>query len=460
MRLVQSTSLASRLWRYGALWTAITLLLTAIVLSLFTKQAVEVAFDKRLEAYIKNLAADLATLETADEQPIGTFGEPRFELPLSGWYWVIERLDTISPPFTSRSLVDVDFPPTPLAETLSTERFPVVVIEGPQKQTLRVMQRVMDLGGKGFYRIRMGVVVTEIDQTVRQFQNGLAVAFLGLAFGLAMSSYMQVRAGLRPLQMLRAHVADLRQGHIRRLTGNQPIEVQPLIDEINALLEDNEAIIERARTHTGNLAHALKTPLSGLINEVTGLDLATQQKLQPSLESLQHTIQHHLEKARLAARSETRAYKCDLKKITDSLLRIFIKTNPHLGFHLEAAPELPFFAGEEQDAMDIIGNILENAAKWASKDINIVLTCQNAASSQPIINVIIDDDGPGLDEQQRQKLGQRGLRLDETKPGSGLGLSIVRDLLVAYKATWSLQTSPKGGLRVSIHLPAVESKSS
>jgi signal transduction histidine kinase len=279
-----------------------------------------------------------------------------------------------------------------------------------------------------------------------------------LASGLAISSYMQVRAGLRPLQVLRQHVADLRQGHIRRLTGNQPSEVQPLIDEINALLEDNEAIIERARTHTGNLAHALKTPLSGLLNEVTALETSVEQKLRPSLDALHHTIQHHLEKARLAARSEARAYQCDLAVITNSLLRIFTKTTPHLQFKVVIEDELPWFAGEEQDALDIIGNIVENAAKWASHDIHISLTSTRQPLQKPILNIAVDDDGPGLDEEQRRKLGQRGLRLDETKPGSGLGLSIVRDVLATYKATWSLQKSPLGGLRVCIHLPAVSTK--
>jgi signal transduction histidine kinase len=230
-----------------------------------------------------------------------------------------------------------------------------------------------------------------------------------------------------------------------------PVEIKPLQQELNALIQSNREIVERARTHVGNLAHALKTPLSVISNEARTQSDALSAKVIEQAEIMRSQITHHLDRARVAARSSAIGEVTDVGSVLRALKRTLDRIYEERGLNLEldAAPGLKF-QGERQDFEEMVGNLLDNACKWARSNVRASAGRDGSAGQ---FTVTVDDDGPGLTEVERAHIGKRGQRLDETKPGSGLGLSIVADLAHLYKGKFALEPSPQGGLRAWLELP-------
>jgi signal transduction histidine kinase len=241
------------------------------------------------------------------------------------------------------------------------------------------------------------------------------------------------------------------------LEGSPPEEIQPLQEELNALIQSNQDIIERARTHVGNLAHALKTPLSVITNEARGRDGEFAGKVAEQAALMREYITHHLTRAQVAARVSIVGGVTDVgetvNSISNALSRIYSERN--LTFAVDCPPAAKF-RGEKQDLQEMMGNLLDNACKWADSRIAITVSIERPAKPAGAANlhVLIDDDGPGLSEAELKSAIIRGKRLDETKPGSGLGLSIVADLSAMYYGSFELLRSPAGGLRAKLVLPA------
>jgi signal transduction histidine kinase len=285
----------------------------------------------------------------------------------------------------------------------------------------------------------------------------LIVAFCMLGAGLLIATFFQVRYGLRPVRDIGAKLAAIRSGQASRLEGSLPEEIQPLQDELNALIQSNEQIIERARTHVGNLAHALKTPLSVITNEARGLEGEFPKKVAEQAELMREHITHHLGRAQIAARISIVGGVTDvndaLRSLTNALTRIYSERG--IAFTVNCPADAKF-RGEKQDLQEMVGNLLDNAAKWASSQINVRVEVRQ--SPKPSLGkqlmVTVDDDGPGLPPDKLQTVVKRGNRLDESKPGSGLGLSIVADLSDIYSGSFDLQSAPSGGLRAKLVLPA------
>jgi signal transduction histidine kinase len=280
----------------------------------------------------------------------------------------------------------------------------------------------------------------------------MLIAALGvLGLGLVAATFFQVRFGLKPLRAMRQNLARIRSGEAERLEGEQPEEIRPLQQELNALIQSNREIVERARTHVGNLAHALKTPLSVIANEARTHEGPLAAKVIEQAAIMRTQITHHLDRARVAARSSVIGDVTEVEPVLQALKRTLDRIYEERGLDLEiaATPGLKF-QGEKQDFEEMVGNLLDNACKWARSRV----TARAAANGAARFTVTIDDDGPGLTEAERARAVKRGQRLDETKPGSGLGLSIVADLAHLYKGEFALEPSPEGGLRARLDLPA------
>jgi signal transduction histidine kinase len=277
-----------------------------------------------------------------------------------------------------------------------------------------------------------------------------ALAVAGL--GLVAATFFQVRFGLSPLRAIRERLAAIRSGEVEKLEGELPLEIKPLQQELNALIHSNREIVERARTHVGNLAHALKTPLSVISNEARTQSDTLSAKVIEQAEIMRSQITHHLDRARVAARSSAIGEVTDVGSVLRALKRTLDRIYEERGLNLEldAAPGLRF-QGERQDFEEMVGNLLDNACKWARSNVRARAEREGSAGR---FTVTVDDDGPGLTEVERARIGKRGQRLDETKPGSGLGLSIVADLAHLYKGRFALEPSPQGGLRARLELPA------
>jgi signal transduction histidine kinase len=251
---------------------------------------------------------------------------------------------------------------------------------------------------------------------------------------------------------MRQNLAQIRSGEAEQLEGEQPEEIRPLQHELNALIDSNREIVERARTHVGNLAHALKTPLSVIANEARTHEGPLASKVVEQAEIMRTQITHHLDRARVAARSGAIGDVTDVDRVLQALKRTVDRIYEERGIDVEIAsiPGLKF-QGEKQDLEEMVGNLLDNACKWARSRVK---ARAERADGEAKLTVIVDDDGPGLTKAERTRVVKRGQRLDESKPGSGLGLSIVADLAHLYKGRFALEPSPEGGLRARLELPA------
>jgi signal transduction histidine kinase len=457
---MRANSLALRLFLSATAWAVVILLITGIVLSSLYRQAVERAFDRRLGVYLRTLVADVASPEEAGEKFPQSLGEPLFELPLSGWYWQVTRLDPgKSEVRSSRSLWDGGLPHlqdygVAAGPDGSREGY----VAGAEDQRLRLVERTIDLGDDGHYLVAVAGDAAEISGETRSFDQALIITFSILAAVLLLTTAFQVRFGLAPLKRITDGLAAIRSGTAERLVGKFPEEIAPLARETNALIEANKEIVERARTHVGNLAHALKTPLSVMVNEATAHgDEPFARKVLEQADIMRDQVARHLERARLAARLTAVGSVSEVVPVVTALARTMEKIHHDKNLAIEVhADEQAQFQGERPDLEEMIGNLVDNACKWASSRvaIEVVRERPDPLSERRVVRIIVDDDGRGLSPSEREQVAKRGRRLDETKPGSGLGLSIVIELAGLYGGSLTLGTAPVGGVRAELVLPA------
>ena len=452
--VTSSPSLARRLFVVSISWTALVLLTTFFGLASFNRNAVEKAFDRRLQVFSKLLIADIVALVDDPSVVIGAnLGEPMFGLPQSGWYWQVTRTDGEKPELRqSRSLWDgapLAFPQRNVQEGY---------LDGPNGQVLRGVERNVNLGEDGNFILLVAGNAQDIEAASRQFNLVLATALLLLGLGMLIATVLQVRIGLSPLVRMRRSLAEVRDGSSSHLAGPFPREIQPLALEINALIDRNSEIVERARTHVGNLAHALKTPISVLMNEAGTHKGTLAAKVGEQSRIMQQQVEHHLQRARLAARIQNISANTDVRFVMERLVRTMERIHQDRGLTvtLSMASEIQF-RGEQQDLEEMTGNLIDNACKWAEGrvQVDVRLLVQDQPSARHFFVVEIEDDGEGLTQKQREDIGRRGLRLDETKPGTGLGLSIVKDLAELYGGQVVFDQSSLGGLKASLILPRV-----
>jgi signal transduction histidine kinase len=455
---MRANSLALRLFLSASAWAVVILLITGIVLSSLYRQAVERAFDRRLGVYLRTLVADVASPEEGSDKFPQSLGEPLFELPLSGWYWQVTRLDPNKNDVrSSRSLWDGGLPRLPDPGGANSTGSREGYVQGPEDQRLRLVERTIDLGDEGHYLVSVAGDAVEITEEVHSFDRALAVTFGVLAAVLLLTTMFQVRFGLAPLKRISEGLAAIRSGRAERLEGNFPDEIAPLARETNALLDANREIVERARTHVGNLAHALKTPLSVMVNEaVSRGEDPFAVKVREQTEIMRDQVARHLERARLAARLTVVGTVTDVAPVVNSLARTMEKINRDRGIKVEVqVDEAARFHGEQQDLAEMVGNLVDNACKWAQSNVSIEVVRERQGSPpRDMVRIIVDDDGRGLSPSEREQVARRGRRLDETKPGSGLGLSIVVELAGLYGGGLTLGSAPLGGLRAELVLPA------
>jgi signal transduction histidine kinase len=458
---MRANSLALRLFLSATAWAVIILLITGFVLSSLYRQAVERAFDRRLGVYLRTLVADVASPEDAGEKFPQSLGEPLFELPLSGWYWQVTRLDPGKTEVrSSRSLWDGGLPHLQdggiaAGQDGSREGY----VTGAEDQRLRMVERNIDVGDDGHYLVAVAGDAAEISEETRSFDHALIITFSILAAVLLLTTTFQVRFGLAPLKRITDSLTAIRSGSAERLAGKFPEEIAPLARETNALIEANKEIVERARTHVGNLAHALKTPLSVMVNEATARgNEPFAQKVLEQAAIMRDQIARHLERARLAARLTVVGSVTEVAPVVAALARTMEKIYREKGVAIDVhTDEQAQFHGERPDLEEMIGNLVDNACKWAASRvaIEIVRERPDPASARHVVRIVVDDDGRGLSPSEREQVSKRGQRLDETKPGSGLGLSIVVELAALYGGSLALGTAPLGGLRAELVLPAV-----
>ena len=457
LRLFFATgSIARRLFVSAAAWIVVVLACAGVLLSTYYRTAAERAFDERLGVYLRALVADVATSGEDQGADPGGLSDPQFELVLSGWYWQITRLDSEKPDIrASRSLFASRLPkladqgaPAGLGGARSGAAL------GPDGRMLRIVERAISVGDSGLYLVQVAAATADLDMQITRFEVGLAVAFGLLAAGLLASTVFQVAFGLGPLRRMETAIAGVRRGETDRIAGVYPTEIAALADELNLMIAANRDVVERARTQVGNLAHALKTPLSVIQNEMADESGAAADKVREQTALMRDQVGYYLERARAAARAGAIGATTDVAPALEALARTFRKIYRDRDIALRCPTEARFL-GEAQDFDEMVGNLLDNACKWAADDVLVACAVEPAAAGRSVLALVIDDDGPGLPAELRAEAVRRGGRLDESKPGSGLGLAIVTDLAAAYGGALELGAAPTGGLRAILRLPAV-----
>lgn len=446
-------SLRLRLLAGTLAWILATLAVAGWGLAELFHRHLERQFHAELSTHLDQLTAALVT----DDVPhlAVALSDPRFARPYSGIYWQIDRLPDGASAETgslrSRSLWDTtlavpdDAPPD--------GEIHIHRIVGPQGHPAHAVERVIrpSEAPAVAWRLIVSADSALLQAPLAAFNAPLGGALLLLGSGLVAAAIVQVLIGLRPLAALRQALAQVREGRSAAIAGRFPAELQPLVDEFNAALAANAEVVSRARTQAGNLAHAVKTPLAVLANAAADEHTPFGELVREQVATARTQVDHHLARARAAAAVRTRGLRTPLRPAVDGLLRVMAKVHGDRRLHLELkeCPADAAFRGETQDLQEMLGNLLDNACKWAHSQV-----CTRITTDAGQLHILIDDDGPGLPEDIREAVFARGVRADERAPGSGLGLSIVRDLAQLYGGDVALEHSPQGGLRVILRLPA------
>jgi len=451
-----------------------------VFLSGIFQRTVERDLTNRLTVILDDLkAAAEITEEGRLDLDAGITGavDARFERGYSGWYWQIygdassadlfpEGLESI----TSKSLAteSLDKPPE-----LAPREIRAYNQTGPDNQPLKALATKTNVAGdtQRLFTIVVAADRSDLLDEVTAFNRTLII-FMTILFGMLMiSSGILIRMLTRPLDRVREDLSAVRSGRARRLEARMPSELRPLTQEINTLLDHNETVVERARTQVGNLAHALKTPLTVLANEAHGVTAARSEDQArerardlPGVVSRQagimrDQVERYLARARTAASAQVLGARCDAAPVLEDIARTLTRITRDRSVVADLdVPGGAAFRGERQDFEEIAGNLLDNAYKWARGNVQVRVERHPPHPDRPRAGarlvLVVGDDGPGLSEDKWPEALKRGQRLDETVPGSGLGLSIVADIAEAYGGTVTLAHSPLGGLEVRVDLPA------
>jgi signal transduction histidine kinase len=451
-------SLVGRLILLAAAWSLGVLLVAGLWLSAFFGHTAIQRFDTGLAEALDGLVAGAAVENGQILAP--TFTDPRTLRAYSGAYWEIATVaddGSLVPASRSRSLWDHVMAPS-AGHLAALAKAPGEVIyfdaTGPLHQHLRVAAmrgRLPEIAAPVVFITAEDR--TSVDRAVAAFATEIAFMLIMLGAGLVAAVILQVRVGLQPLFALRREVADIRTGKGERIAGRYPRELEPLASELNALMAHTQEVVERQRTHVGNLAHALRTPLSVMLTEARQQPGALADVVLRQAQSMGDHVDHHLRRARAAARSPSPGERTEIAPVLEELARTLERIFQEKVSEIEwTCPEALTFQGERQDLMEIAGNVLENACKWSRGFVRVAAEPLGARR----LRLVVEDDGPGLAPEKREEVLRRGARLDERTPGSGLGLSIVDELVRAYGGSTCLQASDLGGLKLMIELPRAE----
>jgi len=442
-------------------WILLGLLVGGYALSSVFRSSVEGDFDSRLRSYLDEMIAAAEPDAQGAVSLQNRFADPRFERVYSGWYWQITPLGPKGPVTRdaqiSRSLWDRTIR---ITDSNKSRDVTWGHGEGPDAQRLRfVAQRIefpappgAPKGAMRVYSFLVAADVTEVEAEIAKFNGTLFWSFAVLGLGLIGAIFIQVRIGLQPLDRVSAALARIRDGKAQRLVGRFPAEIQPLATELNSLIDYGTEVIVRARTHVSNLAHFLKTPLSVLVSEAHEHPGPLADTVLRQVGSMRRQVDHYLARARAAGAVNVLGSRTNVRPVIEDLSRVLSRI--HAGRDLVIDVDCPrdlAFRGERQDLEEMVGNLIDNACKWAHA--RVVVSARGNGAAQ--FELKVGDDGEGLDAEERTRVGARGERLDENVPGSGLGLAIVRDIARLYGGSLTLDESPLGGLEARLALPAI-----
>ncbi|UAK26728.1 sensor histidine kinase [Sphingomonas nostoxanthinifaciens] len=429
----------------AALWIGVLLMGGGLALDRVLNSAITRNFDAQLQ-YVLN-----AMISSAEIDPVGEvrfnrpLGDQRFLEPGSGLYYQVSAPSF--EPFRSRSLWDRALLTGPPHED---DGFHIYDTKEFADEPLRVMERDVHLPGSPVvWRFQVAQDRASLNAYIAVLRKTLVRSFAILGFGLIVMSALQATFGLWPLRKVRREIAAVRSGRAARVDARLPVEIAPMVEELNELLAHNERQAEEARTHAGNLAHALKTPLTVVMNEATANSPDLCRTVIREATTMRRQVDHHLARARAVGRRASGQSVAAVWPSLESVERAVARLYPDVTIDAAGNRQAKVHV-ERQDLDELLGNLIENAAKYGGHRVFVTVETEPG-----FVDIVVEDDGPGIPAAERQAMFERGKRLDTGKPGTGLGLAIVRDVAGIYGGSAALEESEDlGGLLVRLRLPA------
>lgn len=447
-----TTSLSARILALAAIWIAALLLIGGFALDRIVAGTIVRNFDEQLARALP------AMIGAAELDPFGEVRfnrppvEPRFNEPYSGLYWQVSARE--KQPFRSRSLWDRELPADLGLSCVDPCMSRSDVF---RNEALRIIERDGIIPGSPVvWRFAAAQGTQQLDAQLARVRQTLWWSLGALGAGLFALAVLQATIGLMPLRRMSSAIAAIRSGRASRVpVDNVPPEVAPLVQELNALLDHNEQAAEAARMHAGNLAHALKTPISVLVNEAAAGSADLSETVQRELITMRRHIDHHLARARAMGRRTAATARADVWPALERLVHAIERIYAEKGVVIDVAGDRTVvFRGERQDLEEMAGNLIDNAAKYGGGRV-FVTVAKGIGQDSEFLTILVEDDGQGIPERLREGLFERGARLDTGKPGTGLGLAIVRDVAGIYGGSVALAESEDlGGLMATLKLPS------
>lgn len=441
---LRTLPIASRMLATSLILVVLVIPVAGLLLSYNLREAVNTAFDERLESLLNVVLAGIEYDRQTDTLALNQrLGDARFDQVFSGWYWQIS--DNASRVLTSRSLWDQRLPLT------AGPQLQYSTISGPNGETLRKLERDVRLPRLPvILHVAVAADLSEVDAALARFEQLLWLSLVSLGILLLLGIWCQLHWGLEPLRRIRSNLQAVERGDCERLDTDLPEELNNLATAINTVLERDRQLMSRARTAAGNLAHAIKTPVSVMMTTTEQLPASQRETMASELKRLNEAVRHHLARASAAGPVVLRprvTLSVALEPVFNGISRLAERKN--ITFKKPEVPPLQLQI-DAQDLQEIVGNLLENALRWAKS--KVVMAMYSEADN---LYLSIMDDGPGMSSQGRNEALQRGGRLDEQRSGSGLGLAIVSELIQLYDGQLQLKPSPMGGLLVTVCVPCL-----
>lgn len=457
-------TLAFRIAFSGMLVGGTSLLITTILLVVVFRVYIEKHFDALLFDHVEELVAASKTTPDGKLQLSWQPRDPRYHQPGSGWYWEIRQAGTVQahskslgnkrlsivPEYKKERLSEIKKNRLVLAELHESGSLQIQQFTGPDRKLLQgqLLEINIPQTDKAFLYVVTGPI-SEIEHDVQQFIFQVAIGFLLLFLGLLIAIKTQVRISLRPLRAMQNAINDIHQGKIKKLPNDFPDEVQVVVNELNALLDHTDNLLTRSRLSLGNLAHGIKNPLTVIRNEAKQVLGESSEVILDQTRVISANLDHQLAQARTAATVDLLGSRSNVEEIVEGIRFVLerLYQDSNINIHTSDLKDR-WFRGEEQDLEEMVGNLMDNACKWTIDQIWV-----HAEKDGNRLRLIIEDNGPGIPKNKMSAVFQRGLKLDETIPGQGLGLHIVDDIVKLYDGSLILERSSHGGLCAILELP-------
>ena len=439
-------TLAFRIIALSGIWIIIALVFTATMLVRNHREHTAQHYDAHVQMHLEEL---IGASQFTDE---GSFrlafqpSDPRYRELYSGWYWEVQQEGKTlkrSPSLGENSLT--------LNRMEPTTSVAIYEISGSQKAALRVHVVQIAIDPNQAPLLFLASAPTEgITEDVADYSNHIIFNFIALGIGLMLAVVLQVRVALKPLKAIGTRIGDIREGKASKLPEDQLEDVQPLVNELNNLLDHNAVLVKRARNQLGDLAHSVKNPLTVINNAVQDMEAGQKELILQQTTDVSRSVDHYLSRARTYGTEKVLGSRSSIKTSTEDLVyamqRIYLKRN--LIFDLSRLQGC-WFRGEAQDLEEMLGNLMDNACKWANSRVQIACSTRDGR-----LEILVEDDGPGIAREEFESVMRRGHKLDESKPGHGQGMGIVKDIAALYGGSLTLARSELGGLQAKLDLPS------